>query len=132
MNVYDFDGTIFSSDCSIGFAIWCMNRHPKLWFTFFPFAIKNLILTQKGKMPDYLMRRKFFRYLIPPFLTSSWRTTKRGNGAIMKAPGPRSRATMRKASAPSPCGMILPQSTEMAWKRMQTPRYSDSHLEYTI
>ena len=63
MNVYDFDGTIFSSDCSIGFAIWCMNRHPKLWFTFFPFAVKNLILTQKGKMPDYLMRRKFFSFL---------------------------------------------------------------------
>ena len=66
MNVYDFDGTIFSSDCSIGFAIWCMNRHPKLWFTFFPFAIKNLILTQKGKMPDYLMRRKFFSFLTMP------------------------------------------------------------------
>ena len=49
MNVYDFDGTIFSSDCSIGFAIWCMNRHPKQWFTFFPFAIKNLILTQKER-----------------------------------------------------------------------------------
>ena len=63
MNVYDFDGTIFSSDCSIGFAVWCMNRHPKLWFTFFPKAIWNLLLTQKGKMPDYLMRRKFFSYL---------------------------------------------------------------------
>ena len=36
MNVYDFDGTIFPGDCSIGFAIWCMNRHPKLWFTYFP------------------------------------------------------------------------------------------------
>ena len=63
MNVYDFDGTIFSSDCSIGFAVWCMNRHPKLWFTFFPKAIWNLLLTQKGKMPDYLMRRKFFSFL---------------------------------------------------------------------
>ena len=63
MNVYDFDGTIFSSDCSIGFCIWCMNRHPKLWLTFFPKAIKNLILKKKGKMPESLMQRTFFSYL---------------------------------------------------------------------
>ena len=63
MNVYDFDGTIFSSDCSIGFAFWCMNHHPKLWFTFFPVALRNLIRSKKGKMPEYLMQRKFFSYL---------------------------------------------------------------------
>ena len=63
MNVYDFDGTILSSDCSIGFCIWCMNRHPKLWFTFAPKAIKNLIMAKKGKMPEYLMQRTFFSYL---------------------------------------------------------------------
>ena len=63
MNVYDFDGTIFSSDCSIGFCIWCMNRHPKLWLTFFPKAIKNLILRKQGIIPEYLMQRQFFSYL---------------------------------------------------------------------
>ncbi len=63
MNVYDFDGTIFSSDCSIGFAFWCMNRHPKLWLTFFPKALINLLLCKAGKMPEYLMQRKFFGYL---------------------------------------------------------------------
>ena len=63
MNVYDFDGTIFASDCSIGFAIWCMNHHPKLWFTFFPVAIKNLMLVKKGKLPESRMQRKFFSYL---------------------------------------------------------------------
>ena len=63
MNVYDFDGTIFASDCSIGFCFWCMNRHPKLWFTFFPKALRNLILKKKGKMPEYLMQHKFFGYL---------------------------------------------------------------------
>ena len=63
MNVYDFDGTIFSSDCSIGFCIWCMNRHPKLWFTFAPKAIGNLIRKNRGKMPEYLMQREFFGYL---------------------------------------------------------------------
>lgn len=63
MNVYDFDGTIFPTDCSIGFCFWCMKRHPKLWFTFFPKAVKNLILRKTGKMPEYLMQRKFFGYL---------------------------------------------------------------------
>ena len=63
MNVYDFDGTIFPSDCSIGFCIWCMNRHPKLWFTFAPKAIRNLIRKKRGKMPEYLMQREFFGYL---------------------------------------------------------------------
>lgn len=63
MNVYDFDGTIFPSDCSIGFCFWCMNRHPKLWFTFFPKALKNLILSKQGKLPEYLLQRKFFGYL---------------------------------------------------------------------
>ena len=63
MNVYDFDGTIFPKDCSIGFCFWCMRRHPKLWFTFFPKAVKNLILRKTGKMPEYLMQRKFFGYL---------------------------------------------------------------------
>ena len=63
MNVYDFDGTIFPSDCSIGFCIWCMNRHPKLWFTFFPKAIRITVLIKMGKMPEYLKQRKFFSYL---------------------------------------------------------------------
>lgn len=63
MNVYDFDGTIFPSDCTIGFCLWCMNRHPKLWFTFFPKALKFLILRKTGKIPEYLMQRKFFGYL---------------------------------------------------------------------
>ena len=63
MNVYDFDGTIFPSDCSIGFCIWCMNRHPKLWFTFAPKAIRNIILRKKGKISESAMQRKFFSYL---------------------------------------------------------------------
>ena len=63
MNVYDFDGTIFPSDCTIGFCVWCMNRHPKLWFTFFPKAIRITVLNKLGKMPEYLKQRKFFSYL---------------------------------------------------------------------
>lgn len=63
MNVYDFDGTIFYSDCSIGFGFWCMNRHPKLWFTFFPKAVKYVIQHKRGKVPNCLMQRKIFSYL---------------------------------------------------------------------
>lgn len=63
MNVYDFDGTIFYSDCSIGFAFWCLKRHPKLWFTYFPSVIKSFFQYKKGKIPNYLMQRKMFSYL---------------------------------------------------------------------
>ena len=63
MNVYDFDGTIYYPDASVGFAFWCMNRHPKMWLTFFPGALRNLILYRKGRMSRCLMMRKFFGYL---------------------------------------------------------------------
>ncbi|MBP3736157.1 MAG: haloacid dehalogenase-like hydrolase [Lachnospiraceae bacterium] len=63
MNVYDFDGTIFPTDCAIGFCFWCMKRHPRLWFTFFPKAVKNIILRKTGKMSEAQMQRKFFGYL---------------------------------------------------------------------
>ena len=63
MNVYDFDGTIFPSDCSIGFCFWCMNHHPKLWFAFFPKAIRVVVLNKMGRMPEYLKQRSFFGYL---------------------------------------------------------------------
>ena len=63
MNVYDFDGTIFPTDCSIGFCFWCMKTRPKMWFSFAPKAIKNIILRKTGKMPEYQMQREFFGYL---------------------------------------------------------------------
>ena len=63
MNVYDFDGTIFYSDCAIGFALWCIKRHPKLLVTFMPGMIKTLILYQMRKIPNYQLQRKMFSYL---------------------------------------------------------------------
>ena len=63
MNVYDFDGTIFYSDCSIGFALWCMKRKPKLCFTWFPRTIKTLILYKLGKVKNYQMQREMFSFL---------------------------------------------------------------------
>lgn len=63
MNVYDFDGTIYPTDCSIGFCMWCMKKHPKMYFTFAPKILKNLILRKLGKIPEYEMQREFFGYL---------------------------------------------------------------------
>ena len=63
MNVYDFDETIFPTNCAKDFCFWCMNRHPKLWFTFFPKAVIYLIKRITKKMPEYLFQRKFFGYL---------------------------------------------------------------------
>lgn len=63
MNVYDFDGTIFYSDCSIGFALWCVRRHPKLLFTWCPKIIGDLIKYKMGKLPNYRLQRTMFSYL---------------------------------------------------------------------
>lgn len=63
MNVYDFDGTVYPTDCTIDFCLWCMKRHPKLWFTFAPKALKYLVLRKMGKIPEYLLQREFFSYL---------------------------------------------------------------------
>lgn len=63
MNLYDFDGTIYPSNCTVEFFLWCMNRHPKLMFTFLPKMVKCFTLNRLGKMPAYLMYRKFLGFL---------------------------------------------------------------------
>ena len=63
MNVYDFDGTIFYTDCTIKFAFWCMHRHPKLYFTYFPKIMFNLAEYKSGKIQNHLMQRKLFSFL---------------------------------------------------------------------
>ena len=63
MNVYDFDGTIYHPDCTTDFAVWCAKRHPKLWLTYAPKAIKALVSYKKGKMPRYKMERMCFTFL---------------------------------------------------------------------
>ena len=63
MNVYDFDGTIFPGDCSVGFGFWCMMRHPTLWFTYFPRIVGAFIKYKNGKIPNYKLQTTLFSFL---------------------------------------------------------------------
>ena len=64
VNVYDFDGTIYPSNCTFSFFLWCLLRHPKLLFTYVPHALITVIKYKLGKMPKYRMMREIFRYLM--------------------------------------------------------------------
>lgn len=63
MNVYDFDGTIFYSNSTVGFALWCMRRHPKLCVTYAPRVLWYFIRFKLGKVPNYRLQRELFSYL---------------------------------------------------------------------
>ena len=63
MNAYDFDGTIYPSNCTVEFALWCMRRHPSLCFTYAPGVLWSVLLYKLGKMPSYRMLRELYRYL---------------------------------------------------------------------
>lgn len=63
MNVYDFDGTIYYPDCAVSFALWCIKRHPSLWFTYVPNMVKAVIQHKLCKTPRFIMERTFFSYL---------------------------------------------------------------------
>jgi phosphoserine phosphatase len=63
MNVYDFDGTIFYSNCTVGFGLWCMRRHPWLLIGYGPRVLWNFVRYKLGRIPNYRMQRELFRYL---------------------------------------------------------------------
>ncbi len=63
MNVYDFDGTIYYPDCAASFALWCVNRHPTLWFTYIPKLVKSGIQLKLKKIPRFIFERTFFSFL---------------------------------------------------------------------
>ena len=64
MNVYDFDGTIYPSNCTLSFCLWCTRRQPELLVTYAPHAVKAMTLYKLGKMPKHRMLREIFRYLM--------------------------------------------------------------------
>ena len=63
MNAYDFDGTIYPSNCTLDFALWCTRRNPKLLRTYFPRAIRSMFQYKAGKIKSYRLLRELFGYL---------------------------------------------------------------------
>lgn len=63
MNVYDFDGTLFYTNCTIKFAKWCILRHPGLLFTYVPKVVYSGILFTFGKIPECKLVRILYSYL---------------------------------------------------------------------
>ena len=63
MNAYDFDGTIYPSNCTVDFGLWCVKRHPALVFSYGPRVVWSFVRYKLGKIPNYRMQRELFRYL---------------------------------------------------------------------
>ncbi len=63
MNVYDFDGTIYPTNCTVEFFIWCLFRHPKLIITFAPKAAWYMFVCVIGRMPQCQLYRRFLGFL---------------------------------------------------------------------
>ena len=63
MNAYDFDKTIFYTDSTIDFGLWCMQRHPELAITFMPRMMQSLAGYQMDLIPNHKLQRTLFSYL---------------------------------------------------------------------
>ena len=63
MNVYDFDGTIYPKNSTIDFALWCMKRHPGLYFTYSFDVLNSFLLYKVGKLPTFKLQHKLFSFL---------------------------------------------------------------------
>lgn len=63
MNAYDFDGTIYYSNSTVSFGLWCLRRHPTLFLSYGPRVVWSFVRYKLGKIPNYLMQRELFRYL---------------------------------------------------------------------
>lgn len=63
MNVYDFDGTIYPTNCTVGFGLWCIRRHPSLLLRYVPRVVWSFVRYRLGRIPNVRMQRELFRYL---------------------------------------------------------------------
>ena len=63
MNVYDFDGTIFPSNCTVSFGAWCVRHHPTLSVTYGPKVVWSFAKYKRRKIANYQMQRELFAYL---------------------------------------------------------------------
>lgn len=62
MNVYDFDNTIYSGDCTLDFWKYCVRKYPKIWYVL-PAAIVYGALFTLRLCSKALFKEKFYRFL---------------------------------------------------------------------
>ena len=62
MNVYDFDRTIYRSDSSIDFFLYCLIKHPRL-LVYAPYQIIGFILYGLKKIDKTKLKEYYFSFL---------------------------------------------------------------------
>ena len=64
MNVYDFDNTVFRTDSSVAFCMYCLRRYPRLMLRDVSGIFPPLISYRAGKTSDAsLLKEKVFSFL---------------------------------------------------------------------
>ncbi len=62
MNVYDFDGTIYQGDSTFNFYLFCLKKHPKLFFNI-PKQVWYITLYLFGKYDKTAYKEHFYSFL---------------------------------------------------------------------
>lgn len=62
MNVYDFDKTIYSKDCTVGFWWYSVKKKPSL-LKYVPGMLYGILLYQLGRIDSRKMKQYFYDYL---------------------------------------------------------------------
>ena len=66
MNVYDFDGTIYDGDATVGFVFYTLRHHPAAMLRALPKQITAVVSYLAGKSSKTELKSRFFvfqRYL---------------------------------------------------------------------
>ena len=63
MNVYDFDGTIYDGDATVGFILYTLRHHPTAMLKALPEEIVAVVLYLFGDSEKTRMKARFFSFL---------------------------------------------------------------------
>ncbi len=63
MNVYDFDGTIYDGDATVGFIFYTVRHHPLVMIKSLPKQISAVVAYLVGKSDKTRMKSQFFSFL---------------------------------------------------------------------
>ena len=63
MNVYDFDGTIYDGDATVGFVLYTLRRHPLAMLRSLPGQASAVVSYLAGKTDKTRMKSRFFSFL---------------------------------------------------------------------